>query len=46
MTKKQHNLNLIAQAMKLPSITEDFNKRLNAAAKAGEQDAIKKENNQ
>jgi hypothetical protein len=44
MTKAQKNLQLIAEALKLPTISEDFNKRLNAAAKAGELDAIRKIN--
>lgn len=42
MTKKQKNINEIQQALGLPSISEDFNKRLNEAAKAGVEDAIKK----
>lgn len=42
MTKKQKAINEIQAALGLPSISEDFNKRLNEAAKAGEQDAIKK----
>lgn len=42
MTKKQKAINEIQQALGLASISEDFNKRLNEAAKAGVEDAIKK----
>lgn len=43
MTKKQPtDLDAIAQAMRLPSVSADFNKRLNEAAQAGVQDAIKR----
>jgi hypothetical protein len=44
MTRHERNLAAIAEAMKLPAISADLNKRLNEAAKAGEQDAIRKEN--
>jgi len=41
--ERQRILNQISQAMGLPSISVEFNAKLNAAAKAGEQDAIRRE---
>lgn len=43
MTKKQKALNEINQALGLPSISEDFNRKLNEAAKAGERYVIEAE---